>query len=74
METIQASDLRKNLFSTLEKVSAGDVVIIKLHGKPVARLVPEYDNGWQKQMKNKIKILCSEEELIAPENIWEEYV
>ncbi len=43
MLTIGAFEAKTHLSSLLEKVSAGDEVIITKHGKPIARLVRVVD-------------------------------
>ena len=75
MRTINVTELRRNLFSTLERVRAGEIVVIERNGKPVARLVPENSGKWQQQMKQKIRVQCPFEELVAPmDDVWGEYV
>ncbi len=41
MKTVSASEARTQFDQLLERVAQGEEVIITLHGKPVARLVPE---------------------------------
>ena len=41
MITVGAFDAKTHLSSLLDKVEAGEEVLITRHGKPVARLVPE---------------------------------
>ena len=41
MITIGAFDAKTNLSSLLDKVEAGEEVVITRHGKAIARLVPE---------------------------------
>lgn len=43
MLTIGAFDAKTHLSSLLEKVAAGDEVVITKHGKPIARLVRATD-------------------------------
>lgn len=43
MLTIGAFDAKTHLSSLLEKVAAGDEVVITKHGKPIARLVRAAD-------------------------------
>lgn len=41
MITVGAFDAKTHLSSLLDKVEAGEEVVITRHGKPIARLVPE---------------------------------
>ncbi len=41
MITVGSFDAKTHLSSLLDKVEAGEEVLITRHGKPVARLVPE---------------------------------
>lgn len=41
MITVGSFDAKTHLSSLLDKVEAGEEVVIARHGKPIARLVPE---------------------------------
>ena len=43
MSHVKVTDLRQNLPSYLEKVQNGEELQITLHGKVIARIVPEKD-------------------------------
>jgi prevent-host-death family protein len=40
MDEINVKEARQNLRAVLERVSAGEEVVLLRHGRPVARLVP----------------------------------
>lgn len=75
MRTISATNLRNDLFNYLDKVAAGEVIIIQRNNQEVARLVPVAQGNWRDKMSVKARLLVSAEELIQPvEDVWEEYV
>jgi len=41
MCTVPLAQARQNLSGLLDRVQAGEQVVISCHGKPVARLIPE---------------------------------
>jgi len=41
MTTVPLAQARQTLSGLLDRVQAGDSVVISRHGKPVARLIPE---------------------------------
>jgi prevent-host-death family protein len=41
MREIQASEAKAHFFSLLDDVERGETLVIKRHGKAVARIVPE---------------------------------
>ncbi len=43
MQQVKITDLRAHLPDFLKKVSKGEEIQITSHGKPIARLVPEFD-------------------------------
>jgi prevent-host-death family protein len=47
MITVGAFEAKTHLSSLLDKVSAGEEVVITKHGKPIARLVPAGPAGRQ---------------------------
>lgn len=59
MQITNISEAKAQLSKLIEKVTAGEDVIISKAGKPVARLVRYEKNGQQRQpgaLKGKIKI------------------
>ncbi|MBN2001059.1 type II toxin-antitoxin system Phd/YefM family antitoxin [candidate division KSB1 bacterium] len=75
MLKVTVTNLRKNFFNYLDKVSNGEIIYIYRHKKNVAKLLPPNIKDWRDQMKNKVEILVEPDELIAPiEDIWQEYV
>ena len=77
MTTITATTLRQNLFEYLDRVAAGETIVIRRNDKEVARLIsttPKKRN-WRDGLKEKVTILVDEDELIAPmEDVWEGYL
>jgi prevent-host-death family protein len=43
MREVQASDAKTHLPSLLDAVERGETIVITRHGKPIARIVPEWD-------------------------------
>jgi len=72
---VSATKLRKYLFDYLDKVSAGEIIMIQRNNQEVARLVPAKQMNWRDKMKATPELLVLPEELIKPlADVWEEYV
>ncbi|KAA3610745.1 MAG: type II toxin-antitoxin system Phd/YefM family antitoxin [Calditrichaeota bacterium] len=75
MITISVTNFRNNMFTYLEKIEAGETIILERNKKEVARLVPSKQTNWRERMSSKPEILVSAEKLIEPiEDIWEDYL
>jgi len=75
MITIQAADLKDNLFEYLSKIENGETIVIRHNNQNVAFLVPPVKSDWRSRMKVQPKLLVSPEKVIEPaEDIWEEYI
>lgn len=44
MKQVQASDAKARLSELLDEVERGETIVITRHNKPIARLVPEFEN------------------------------
>jgi len=74
MIKVSATNFRKHLFDYLDKVAAGEIVIIQRNSQEVARLIPVERTNWRDNMKMVPELLVSPEELLKPlDDIWEEY-
>lgn len=74
MITVSASKLRTNLFEYLDRVSAGETIIVLRNKREVARLIGLDKSEWRKKMAIQPKIRVSPEELMKPlDDIWENY-
>ena len=75
MITISATKLRNTLFDCLDRVEAGETIVIQRNNREVARLVAATQADWREKMSIRPKIICSPDEIIKPvEDIWEEYI
>ena len=75
MLNVSVTNLRNDLFNYLDKVEAGEVIIIQRNNQEVARLVPTAQDNWRDKMSAKVKLLVPAEELIQPlDDVWEGYV
>lgn len=75
MITIQAAELKENLFECLRKIQEGETIVIRHENQDVAFLVPPVKPDWRSRMKIQAKLLVAPEEIIKPaEDIWEEYI
>lgn len=74
MLVVSASKLRSHLFEYLERVSAGETIIIQRNKREVARLIGMDQPDWRNEMSILPEIKVSPEELIQPlDDVWEEY-
>jgi prevent-host-death family protein len=74
MIKVTATNFRKNLFEYLDKVSAGETVVIHRNNKEVARLVSLEPVDWRVRMTETITVNVTPEELIEPiEGVWDDY-
>lgn len=75
MIQVSVTKLRANLFAYLEKVSAGETVVIQRNKRVVARLTPSAQMDWRDRMKHQVKLRVSPENLMAPldDDVWEPY-
>jgi prevent-host-death family protein len=75
MTTVTATQFRAHLFEYLDKVAAGEMIIIQRNSKEVARVVPMEPTDWRSKMRPSIQFNVSPEELMKPiEDIWDDYV
>jgi prevent-host-death family protein len=75
MTKVSATQLRQNLFEYLDKVAAGEIVIIERNNREVARLVPKQQQNWRDKMDLQVKLLVPPEDLLKPiDDIWQEYI
>jgi prevent-host-death family protein len=75
MITVSVTQLRKDLFSYLDKVESGEVIVVERNNREVARLVPTAQVNWRQKMTVKVRPLAPPEELIQPvDDLWDEYV
>jgi prevent-host-death family protein len=69
------TDMRKNIFELLEKVSCGEVIIIERRGKTIAKIVPAYQSDWRKKLKVQAELLEKPDQAFEPiKEIWEDYL
>ncbi len=75
MITVSATQLRKNLFTYLDRAAAGERVLIQRNNEKVAHLVPITKTDWRDNMKVMPTLLVSPEELMEPlDDVWEAYL
>ena len=75
MLKVSATKLRNNLFQYLDRVKAGEILIVCRNKNEVARLVPPQTQDWRKQMKVQPKLKVTPDELIQPiDDLWEKYL
>lgn len=75
MLTVSATHLRNDLFSYLDKVEAGEIVVIQRNNQEIARIVPTALDNWRDKMTTRVHLLVSPDDLLQPlEDVWEEYV
>jgi len=66
MLTVSATDLRNDLFSYLDRVEAGEIVVIQRNNQEIARIVPTAQDNWRERMTTRVRLLVSPDELIRP--------
>ena len=65
MITINATNLRTNLFEILEKVSQGEPIVITRNNQQVAKLIPYCNKkDWREGIENELIFKSSPDELI----------
>jgi prevent-host-death family protein len=71
--TVTATQFRANLFAYLDKVAAGETIVIQRHNQPVARVVSlNASVDWRTQMTHKVTLLVTPDELLSPlTDVWE---
>lgn len=75
MLTVSATKLRNDLFTYLDKVESGEVVVIQRNNQEIARLIPTVQGNWREKMTVNIRLLVPATELSQPiQEMWEEYV
>lgn len=75
MLTVSATKLRSNLFEYLDKLSAGEVIVIQRNNEEVGRIIPTQKTNWREKMTVRSELLVDPEEFIKPiDDIWEGYV
>jgi prevent-host-death family protein len=57
MTSVNVTDLRQHLPDYLKKVKQGEEIIITLHGKSIARLVPEQPNNKRELALKRLEAL-----------------
>ena len=72
---IKVSATGNNLFDYLDKVVAGEIIVIQRNNQEVARLVSTKQTDWREEMHIMPELLVSPDEFIEPvTDIWDEYV
>ncbi|MBI3376638.1 MAG: type II toxin-antitoxin system prevent-host-death family antitoxin [Betaproteobacteria bacterium] len=61
MSKVNVTELRQNLPAYLARVQAGEAVEVTVHGRVVARIVPEEDRAghareWLKSLRGKARV------------------
>ena len=75
MITISATKLRNSLFECLDRVEAGETIVVQRNNREVARLVSANQANWRERMSIRPKIISSPDEIIkSMDDIWEEYI
>ena len=72
MTTVTATQFRKHLFDYLDRIAAGETIIIQRKKQPVARVEPVKQVNWRDTMQHRVEILVSPDELMEPlDDLWE---
>ena len=75
MVIVSATKLRSNLFEYLDRLAAGEVIIIQRNNEEVGRIIPTQKSNWREKMTVRSQLLVDPEEFIKPiDDIWEEYI
>lgn len=75
MTRVSASKFRHHLFAYLDKVAAGEIVVIERNHQEVARLVPAGPSDWRQKMQHRPQLLVAPEAFVEPlEDVWDDYV
>lgn len=75
MLTVSATKLRSNLFEYLDRLSAGEVIIIQRNNEEVGRIIPSQKSNWRDKMTVRSQLLVDPNEFIKPiDDIWEGYI
>jgi prevent-host-death family protein len=75
MITVSITNFRKRLFEYLDRVAAGETIIIQRNNIEVARLTGMSQLDWREKMPDVPRLLVEPEALLQPlTDIWEEYV
>lgn len=75
MVTVSATKLRSNLFEYLDRLAAGEVIIIQRNNEEVGRIIPTQKSTWREKMTVRSELLVEPDELIKPlEDVWEGYL
>ncbi|MBN1782582.1 type II toxin-antitoxin system Phd/YefM family antitoxin [bacterium] len=64
MIILTATEFRKNLSACLDRVSAGETIVIRRNGREAARLVPCRAGDWRGRMTVRPVVLVPDEALI----------
>ena len=64
MITVSASKFRAHLFKYLDKVSAGEIIIIQRNSREVARILPMELSDWRTKIDQTLFVNVSEDELM----------
>jgi len=59
---------QKNLFEYLDKVSAGEILVIQHNNQSIARLIPEKQTDWRDAVTHTLKLNETADELLKPLN------
>ena len=75
MVTVTATNLRKNLFQYLDRVAAGETIIIQRNDHEVARLVTTTPRNWRTGLQQELTLLVDVDTLMQPlDDVWEAYI
>lgn len=75
MVTVSATKLRSNLFEYLDRLAAGEVIIIQRNNEEVGRIIPTPKSNWREKMTVRSELLVDPDEFIKPiDDIWEGYL
>ena len=71
MQAVNVTALRSGLFAVLDQVKRGEVVVVKRHGKAVAKIVPAEATNWREGVTVRARLRVPESKAFAPLNdIW----
>jgi prevent-host-death family protein len=65
MREIQSSEAKAHLSQILDDVERGETVVIKRHGRAIARIVPE-DKGRREEISNAIDAIRALQKQVSP--------
>ncbi len=75
MHTVNVTALRTDLFHVLDEVRGGEVVVVKLKGKAIAKIVPAEATNWREGLKMPSRLLTKPEKAFSPiDDVWSGHV